>query len=1146
MTVEWIEPIFNRTSEDVLDAENNRDLINPIGAYNCIDLNRIENDTKYIAEDMLERKIIRQPLSLAIKLNWQIQEIPTREDMARIVQNVILLMSVSNPVVQNDFITIIDSTQFTYSLANAIERNLYIMKNQPDLPIQKWLLTIENGIITNEEGETGSSIYVAEEETVTIKGVPYGETAMYMVFNHWSGNTDDLQYVENTTKQETTYTMQYHEDEKYEVKLKANFDIRFPRTLTLHGGKIFDDIGGTTRQFFAGDKILILADLAAEGKVFYEWRGTQEGLDNLQSGIEPSTSWLTMPDCDVELTSFYINAGKHKVTVDGVLQGEYDYNESVTISAKSRGEKYTFSYWSGDTKYLDEVTSNSFKMPDEHVEFFSNWTYNYSYNNVTVINGTIDGKESAENLRELKSYPLVANVPENLGFDYWSREGVGSFWDSQESNTNFIVGDGDATITAHFTDLRNLTLENLDNLGQTTNQIVTQGKVMLVRTNELAGNYIFKNWTEDDIPVSTSYLYRFTMPEKDRILKANYRERYQVQIVINYGQHTEIITMQERSSKVITADSIPIPEGGYFVWISEGLYDISNSYSTSTTITAGSGKGSVTATFVERIYHNVTVNKGSGTGRYYEGQEVIIRGDQVPENYEFDHWEEDGNIVSFYQTYHFIMRSYDRTFTAIYKAIPFFTVTVINGQLDSEDSGKTTGTYIRNSSPTIIMNYAPEGMKFLQWEIIKGDENDVYQPLAEHTHIRNLTHDITVQATYYTPNPDIKYSLVVINKGGVKEIYNEPVGTQIPIFANPADEGYEFHWWTGDTQYVLDRYSDRTTVNMPAKNIELQAEYEREGYVTKYHVVIHGGEVFVPSDTSEGRWAIEGEFTEGTTTQIKAIDIPIGWRFKGWSGTEESMSVVNDLTLPETTIQIQNFDVDLTRDVVLKEKYALSVINGETSGEYSENEPVAVFFNLENTNTIHYEFIEWVGDEVASLKLFDGTSFDKLEPGTPDIPQIIRMPAKDITITGTYDTTYKLTVNEGTGTGFYKENEIIDVSANEPIEGKRFSHWIGDITYIDNPYNPNIKVTIPKAPINITAIYTNQNDRNNIGYASLDLYEETTTEISNINIIAGEINKGFMIIDVNGHIYIVTDVISTTVNITRLTTKNEGGNENGK
>lgn len=1141
MTVEWKEPIYDRTYSDVLAAEADPTLENPKGCYNDIDLNRIENNTKYVMEDMVERKIIRVPPALAIKTNWTGNDIPTRDDVIRIIQNVQLLMDLSNPEVFEDFETIYDSTQFTYTLANAIEKNLDIMKNQPELPIQKWLLTVENGTIV----EYGSSTaYLAEEETVTIKGVPYGESAQYMIFEHWSGNSDDLQYVGNVNSQETTFTMQYHDTESYSVTLTANFKVRFPRTLTLHGGTIYDDIGGTTRQFFAGDEILILADDAAIGKVFYEWQGTEEGIDNLTGGEQPSTSWLTMPDCDVELTSFYINAGQHSVTVDGVLQGWYDYNDYVFISPSFRGEKWSFSYWSGDTGYLEDVTSSSFKMPDVNVRFTSNWTYNYSYNTVDVISGTINGATKGENLREGSGQSIIADAaPEGYVFGSWSLEGVGSFADSESSSTTFYVGDGNAVITAVYVKAHTVTLENIDNNGSVTTKIVGEGKKYSISSTEVLANNMFDYWEKDGVRYSSNhYVNNIIMGTSDVTYTAFYRNRVSYNLTVNGGSGSG--TYKERQSVSITANAAET--GTVFSNWSGNYHSITNRYSTTTSIVMPSSDCTVTANYSGRIYHNVTVNNGSGSGSYYEGQTVTCTGNQAPDTWEFSHWEENGEIISYANPYKFSMGTSDRELTAVYKEIPYFTLTVING------SG--SGTYLRNSSPTIIMDPAPEGMKFLQWEIIDGEDNDVTEPLASTTTIRNLTHNITVKATYYVPDPEFPYTLTITGKNGEITTYNYPAGEQVNIYADMPDEGYVFYKWVGDTQYVNDKYADKAVVNMPAKNIELQMEYRREGYTTTYHVLLHGGELLVETsaDGTE-KWDIEGEFEERSVVPIRAVDIPVGWKFNGWKNDEDggkSVSTVADLTLAETTITVEDFDIELTRDVIERDKYSMSIVNGEVSGSYHESDPVAVYFNLENTETTHYTFTRWSGNDLAYLKLFDGGSFDIYKAGTGDDPQVIKMPSRNITITANYDIGYRLKITNGINPDgkteeFYAGGTIVKITANEPAEGEHFSHWIGNTEYLDNRYNPEPTVTMPNGGIELTAVYASEANRNDVALINNSIYDQTTLNSSELNLVSGEIELGCMVIDNKGHIYTITNIEETTLTIYRLTQK-QGGTKNGE
>lgn len=1144
MTVEWIEPIYNRTYGDVLQAEADRDIVNPKGCYNYIDLNRIENNTKYVMENMIERKIIKVPPSLAIKLNWAEKDIPTREDMIRIIQNVRVLMDLSNPEITDTFDIIYESTQFTYTLANAIEKNLVIMKNQPELPVQKWLLQLENGII--EESGT-SSMYLAEEEIVHIQGLATGENAQYMLFTNWSGDTDDLQYVGNVNSQNTTYQMSYHDDESYVVNLTANFKTRFPRTLTLHGGTIYDDIGGTTRQLFAGDEILILANTSEPGKRFYEWRGTEEGLENLTGGEQPSTSWLTMPDCDVELTAFYINAGQHSVKVDGEIQGWYDYDEYVSIYPKSKGEKYSFSYWSGDTGYLDDVTSTSFKMPDVNVEFTSNWSYNYSYNTVTMINGTINGVKKGENLREGSGQSISADqAPNGYVFYRWELEGLGSFDNIKNSTTTFYVGDGNAIITATYTKAGTVTIENENNNGGSRTIIVGEGNEYSISTDEVLSDYMFDYWERDGIKYNTSSsVSKIVMGGFDVTYRAVYRTRnsYDLNVINGSGSGK----YKERQSVRISANQA---QSGYeFLNWSGNYYSIVNRNNETTSITMPSENCEVVANYEEiKIYHNLTVNYGKGSGRYYEEQSVFISGNQEPETYEFDEWEinsGDGTIANYLlRDTQYTMGTEDGEITAKYKPIPYFNVTVINGKLSD---GSTEGTFLRNSSPRIIMDPAPEGQQFLQWEVIEGDDNDITEPLSENTTIRNLTHNVTVQATYYVPNTEIKYTLTITGKNGEITTYNYPVGEQIDIYADTPDEGYVFVKWTGDVQYVNDRYAEKAVVNMPPKNIELGMKYEQEGYVTKYHVKLYGGELLVETrEDGTEVWDIESEFEEGTVVKIRAIDIPSGWKFNGWKNDDDnglSMSTVKDLMKEETTLTVQDFGIELTRDIIEKDKYSLSIINGEVSGSYYDGEPVSVYFNLENTDNTHYSFIRWSGNDLAYIKLFDGSSFDVFNPGTADEPQVIKMPARKITITGTYNASYKLSINN-VEKGYYSEGEKINISAEE-IEGKRFLYWEGNTEYVDNKYNPNIVVTMPNGAINLIPKYHNTNDNNYIGYTLTDLISNDNINKEDITPISGEISNGYIITDINGHIYVITNIVDNVCNLKRLT-KIQGGDEDGQ
>lgn len=70
--------------------------------------------------------------------------------------------------------------------------------------------------------------------------------------------------------------------------------------------------------------------------------------------------------------------------------------------------------------------------------------------------------------------------------------------------------------------------------------------------------------------------------------------------------------------------------------------------------------------------------------------------------------------------------------------------------------------------------------------------------------------------------------------------------------------------------------------------------------------------------------------------------------------------------------------------------------------------------------------------------------------------------------------TYTLTVNSGLGDGDYEEGAIVTITADEPIAGKLFDKWSGDISSVANVNNSSTTVTIGTSNISVTAIYKDE------------------------------------------------------------------------
>lgn len=125
----WSEPIFDRTQADVdfaikkiqewknSGATNITDLK---GCFNVSDLNRIEDNTRYLSDKLSELYYFS---SVTTRHNWNVAHLPTQSDIDRIIQNtrtLILSISTEAPELPTTLLTIDD--------VNCIEFNLYKIK----------------------------------------------------------------------------------------------------------------------------------------------------------------------------------------------------------------------------------------------------------------------------------------------------------------------------------------------------------------------------------------------------------------------------------------------------------------------------------------------------------------------------------------------------------------------------------------------------------------------------------------------------------------------------------------------------------------------------------------------------------------------------------------------------------------------------------------------------------------------------------------------------------------------------------------------------------------------------------------------------------------------------------------------------------
>lgn len=75
-------------------------------------------------------------------------------------------------------------------------------------------------------------------------------------------------------------------------------------------------------------------------------------------------------------------------------------------------------------------------------------------------------------------------------------------------------------------------------------------------------------------------------------------------------------------------------------------------------------------------------------------------------------------------------------------------------------------------------------------------------------------------------------------------------------------------------------------------------------------------------------------------------------------------------------------------------------------------------------------------------------------------------------VAGGSSNAYILTIESGTGSGYYGEYELVDISPNA-LTGKKFDQWTGDTGYLNSPATTSgNSVTMPASDITLAATYT--------------------------------------------------------------------------
>lgn len=426
--------------------------------------------------------------------------------------------------------------------------------------------------------------------------------------------------------------------------------------------------------------------------------------------------------------------------------------------------------------------------------------------------------------------------------------------------------------------------------------------------------YVFKNWLENGVVVSTNPNYSFSV-SKNRILSAKF--------IIDSSLSFSIVTKSSPVvggattgdgeygyNKSVTVKAFPANDYVFDSWL-EGTNVVATTKNYNFTVT---GNRTLKAKFVKAQYNVITSSKPdiggttTGDGLYVVGKNVTVKAVPNP-GYKFENWTQGSTVLTTNSTYSFTVVK-NINLKANFSKIKYIIEVNSNPEIGGTVSGG--GNYYYQNNVTVKAVPKP-GYLFKNWKIgnsiVSTDKNYSFQVTENRTLTATFVEGFTITAT------------VAPAEGGTITGDGEyETGKTAKLIASPNTDFVFEGWYEGSTVVATTlKYNFPVTSNRKLKAKFVKARYTIN---TKSNPP-EGGE------TSGG-----GEFIVGKNITVKAVPNP-GYIFESW---KEGTTVVSTTKKYSFTISGNRtlkavFKPDPTLFTITST--ASPVIGGVTSGNGS-------------------------------------------------------------------------------------------------------------------------------------------------------------------------------------------------------------------
>lgn len=789
-----------------------------------------------------------------------------------------------------------------------------------------------------------------------------------------------------------------------------------------------DVVGGSGEGTYKGGAEVKVTAGTVEGSSFTSWEA--EGITLSEKDASSREITIKMPRRHVTLTALY-QENLYDVTVrGGTGSGQYKMNETVAIKADEPEEGYAFARWNvknGSVQIADEnAAETTFEMGQNSVDISAVFEPNHYELKVNNADGSasVAYGETVRLTAEEKDYSIFQGWQVVKGTLPLTEEEL------QKMEIRFTMPAEEVELTAVYK-INEHTLTVVGGTGSGTYEV---GEKVTLNINDPEEGYTFKGWkvTIGNASLSNTGAIRTTMvmPDEDVEVTAQF-DALVFKLTVNdsagtgsYSYGDEIkLEAQEVSGSSFTGWTLV--EGPLELTPEELEQPVLN-------FTMPAGDVELTAEYSVNV-HTLTVVGGTGGGTYAVGDKVSLKADPAGEGHVFAGWQVTSGEVSLKnassQKASLTMPDEDIEVTAKYTPLDY--------QLTVNEAAGG-GTYTYGSEVRLTADEVSE-YTFTGWTVVDGPlELTKEQQAAQTLTFSMPAGDVEITAEYEIN----KHTLTVESGSGSGTV---EVGKKVTVKADKPKAGYEFSSWKVlDGNVTLkDSNATQTTLIMPDEDVTISALYTE----LDYQLVVNG------ADGS-------GSYTYGKAVRLIAGEVS-GKTFSHWT------VVSGDLELDEKAAASQDLrfempasDVEITAEYVVN-KHRVTVTNGSGSGVFDTGSTVQI---SAQKAAIGYEFSTWkVTSGTVTLKdaASEKTSFT--------------MPDENVQLAAEYvKTAYKVTVNNGQGSGDYYYKDSVTISASPMKDGMTFSGWTvdkGGLKFQD-PSVLSITFSMPAKEVTLTAHYS--------------------------------------------------------------------------